>query len=167
MNTLENWASFLLSIYNGIEKKLKDDVSLFLDEPKDEDRGGSPPCSNDNDEIDHMHETSNNKSSDNNIFDGFSQTQNVMGELHILMDKKEIWHSHSISYANQKDFIMQCFVTGAWTVALLKGCLEVLFHLLWCLGAGNLLEWANVESRCINRGDGKPTENLEKGNDLK
>lgn len=45
-------------------------------------------------------------------------------------------------------------------IALLKGCLEVLFHLLWRLGAGNLLEWANVESRCIYRGDGKPIEKL-------
>ena len=87
-------------------------------------------CANDNDETDHMHETSDNKSSDNNILDGFSQTQNLMGELHILMDKKEIWRSHSISYSNQKDFIMHCFVTETWTIALLKGCLDVLFHLL-------------------------------------
>lgn len=57
-----------------MEKKLKEDVSQFLDESKDEDRGDSSLCSNDIDEIDNMHETSDNKSSDNNILDGFSQT---------------------------------------------------------------------------------------------
>lgn len=131
MNTLENWASFLLSIYNGIEKKLKDDVSQFLDESKDEDGGGSPPCSNDNDEIDHMHETSDNKSSDNNIFDGFSQTQNVMGELHILMDKKEIWRSHSISYANQKDFIMHCIAKRMFGSALSSFVMSRCWEFTW------------------------------------
>ena len=112
---------FLLFVYNGKEKKIKEDVSQLLDESEDEDRGSRSLCSNDNDEIDNMHETSDDKSLDNNICDEFSQTQNLMGELYIFMDQKEIWqYSHSISHSKEKDLIMQYFVTGTWTISFAK-----------------------------------------------
>lgn len=60
-------------------RKKIESSSQFLDESEDEGRDSRTLDSNNSDEIDHVSEISDHKSSESNMFNKYSQTQNLMG----------------------------------------------------------------------------------------
>lgn len=149
--TLLKIQNLLLSVDNGKEKR-KESCLQFLHESEDEGRDSRTPDSKDNDEIDHVSEISGHKSSECNMFNKCSQTQNLMGGWYIAMDQKNIRCSRSATHSTGKTSSCNILFQDLGSFCLLTRCLAVFFYLLWCLCPGNTLEGINVEGRCTNRG---------------